>query len=68
MSAKCCSLIEKVVETREGENVMTATAFDNLTTLFKDLTKESISHSYIRVGNYQQGQTPHKIIKYMIKK
>lgn len=46
VSAKCCSLFEKVVDTREGGNVITATAFDNLRTFFRDLTNESISHSY----------------------
>lgn len=46
VSARCCSLFEKVAETREGGNVITATPFNNLNTLFRDLTKERISHSY----------------------
>lgn len=45
MSAKCCHLFEKDGETRDGGKVITATAFEYRTILFKDLIKESISHS-----------------------
>lgn len=45
VSAKCWSLFKKVDETREVGKVTTATAFDNRTTVIRDLTKESMSHS-----------------------
>lgn len=46
VSAKCCNLFEKDGEKREGGKVITATAFDDRMVFFRDLTKESISHSY----------------------
>lgn len=46
VSAKCCHLFEKDGERREVGNVITATAFEARTMLFKDLMKESISQSY----------------------
>ena len=45
VSAKCCHLFRTVGETREGGNVIAATAFEDLTKLFKDLMKLSMSHS-----------------------
>lgn len=45
-SAKCCHLFKVVGEIREDGNVITATAFEDLTMLFKDLMKPSTSHSY----------------------
>lgn len=46
VSARCCILFEKAGETREGGKVIMPTAFDNRTTLLRDLTKDSMSHSY----------------------
>lgn len=46
VSAKCCHLLKVVGETREDGKVITATAFEDLTMLFKDLIKASTSHSY----------------------
>lgn len=46
VSAKCCHLFEKDGEAREAGKVKNTTAFEDRTILFKDLMKESISHSY----------------------
>lgn len=45
VSAKCCHLLEKDDDSRECGNVITATAFDSLTILFKAVIKASISQS-----------------------
>lgn len=45
VSAMCCSLFEEDGERREGENVITATAFEDRSFPFSDLIEESISHS-----------------------
>lgn len=47
VSAICCHLLEEDGGRREGGKVMTATAFVSLIMPFRDLIKESISHSYI---------------------
>lgn len=46
VSAICCHLLEEDGDRREGGKVMTATAFESLIITFRDLIKESISHSY----------------------
>lgn len=46
VSAICCHLLEEEGDRREGGKVMTATAFKSLIMPFRDLIKESISHSY----------------------
>lgn len=43
VSDKCCHLLEKDGERREGGKVITATAFEDRIMLFSDLIKDNIS-------------------------
>lgn len=46
VSDKCCHLLEKDGERREGGKVITATAFEDRIMLFSDLIKDNISQPY----------------------